>query len=62
MGKDLRSRMKGDHKLDTRGYEGKKPVWDMVDTNCAAQGKAMPFGNINLADHKELFLVPRNLR
>lgn len=54
--------MKGDHKLDTHGYEGKKPVWDMVDTNCAAQGKAMPFGNINLADHKELFLVPRNLR
>lgn len=38
--------MQGDNRLGTRGYEGKKPKWDVEDAEFTSQGKAMPFDDI----------------
>lgn len=45
-GKKLRKALQGNHRLGTRGYEGKKPKWVAEDTEFASQDKAMPLDDI----------------
>jgi hypothetical protein len=42
-GLDMRGRNIGDHRLGSRGYEGKLPKWDEEDKAYVAAGKEPPF-------------------